>query len=583
MAHEGQQNPGTGLREVFDILAKEPQERLLSLTIQLGESPEDNIIHALCLIILHKEVQAIDKLQMLKDNYLANHLAEKWQMSGGKLEDFRVHCGHFQETPGESLASLARIFKCLHERRLCEPNQRNLAYQRALSTDGRKISSCENLEYDQLREEAKVVCGPEFEEWTCSPRDLKSGADYISHRSLSEENSTLKIANKSGSAYSLPSPLQASTSMPSYPTHLEISIPPTMPFQGDKATPETSGKSNTCSLPAPAPGQPQSSEEDQPQSNEAAQPEAKKDSTMDAAAEAESQKLGHHTSQNETPNQTTKPITGLKFSINTATNMYSPEVLIPNSMHECKGAEAEAEEEATFYAFVILHAPEDEAMAESLKDKIEEVSGCEGATFYEDFDIPGKSTLRSVEDAINNSAFTLLLFTRNFNTKLVEVKTDTALVNAINKKHKHNTVVPLMPRENCMPRDDLPMTLKAINPLYESRNFEKKIKKFLSPALIEKQKRIWTEEQKVKRQIERHDTLKQLNESKKQLIKEYLKTDIQMRENMNLLLKQNLVLGLPQQHQHGNIHIENANYVMIGNDSRMNVDHRGTDKEEDEL
>ncbi|XP_023261679.1 TIR domain-containing adapter molecule 1-like [Seriola lalandi dorsalis] len=579
MSHGGQGNQGTGLRDVFDILVKEPMERLLSLKIQLGETPEDNIIHALCLIILHKEAQALEKLQMLKNNYLAEHLAEKWRMSGGKLEDFRVHCGHFEEFTGESLAALARIFKVLHERKLCDPNLRNLAYQRALSTDSQRTSHLEDLEYDPLREEAKVVCGPEFEEWICSPRDLKSGSYHDPHRSLDEVNTTLKITDQSERAYSLPSPLQASSSMLSYPTHLEMSIPPTISFQGDKITPETSDKSDSCILFAP--GQPQSSEEPQPKSNELAQLEANKDSKM------ESRKCDHHIIQNMTPNTTTKPSTEPKFALPTATNTFVPKVPVPNEKHECK--DTEVEEEVVFYAFVILHAPEDVDMAESIKDKIEAVAGCTGATFSEDFAVPGKSTLRCVEDAINNSAFTLLLFTRNFNTQLVEMKTDTALVNSINKKYKHNTVVPLLPRENCMPREGIPLVVQRLNPLDEKRNFEKKIKKFLIPAHIERQKKIWTKGQEVNRQIERQDNLKQLNECQRQLIQECKKAELEERENLNLSLQQNLLLGPEQgggggmarwQQQPGHIHITNANYVMVGNDSKMNVDHRGhTDKD----
>ncbi|GLD58576.1 TIR domain-containing adapter molecule 1-like protein [Lates japonicus] len=447
MSHEGEENQGTGLRDVFEILVKEPKERLQSLTILLGESPEDNIIHALCLIILQREAQALNKLQTLKDNYLANHVAERWQMSGGKLEDFRVRCGQSQEFTGESLAALARIFKVLTERRLCEPHLRNLAYQRALSTDFQKTSNCEDLEYDQLREEAKVVCGPQVEEWFCSP-DLKSGSYHL-NSSMENIHLTFKITDDSQRADNLPSPLQASSSMPSYPTHLEISIPPTVSYQGDKVTPETSDKAKS--------GQSQRSEEPQPKSNEPALPEAKKDSKMECRT------------LDETPKQTTKPSTEPKFAL-------------PTAAMASKVSGAEEEEEEIFYAFVILHAPEDGDMAERIKEKLESVACCDGATFADDFAIPGKSTLKSVEDAINNSAFTLLLLTCNFSTRMEEVETDSALINSINKKYKHNTVVPLLPRENCMPKQDIPMILRTINPLEENKHFDKKAKQLYEPS-----------------------------------------------------------------------------------------------------
>ncbi|XP_040912107.1 TIR domain-containing adapter molecule 1 [Toxotes jaculatrix] len=583
MTHEGQENQGTGLKDVFDILVKESPERLLSLTIQLGESPEDNIINALCLIILQREAQALNKLQMLKDNYLANHLAERWKMSGGKLGDFAVQCGHFQEFTGESLTLLARIFKVLSERRLCDPLLRNLAYQKALSSDSQKTSSIEDLEYDQLREEAKVVCGPQFEEWSCSSRDLKSGSHHETHRSLDEGKTTLKIPDKSGRVHSLPSALQSSSSMPSYPTHLEISIPPTASFQGDKISPETSDKSKPNSCVLLAPGQSPSSEESQPKSNEPTLLEAKVDA-------AECKKDGH-VAQNETPSQNIKPSSEPKFALPTATNSFVPKVSIPNEIHESKGTEEE-----TFYAFVIMHAAEDADMAESMREKLERVTGYQGATFCDDFAIPGKSTLRCVEDAINSSAYTILLLTRNFNTRMEEMKTDSALINSITKKHKYNTVIPLLPQENAMPKQSLPLVLQTMNPLDESRNFEKKIKMFLRPAKIEEQKRIWAEEQRMKSQVERQDELKRLNQRTKELIQECKKTQSLERESLDLLMTQKLVLNpnMPPgqeggdgrsmwQQQPQNIHIENAKYIMIGNDSQMTVDYCGATNKDDSL
>lgn len=585
MSHGVQENQGTGPRDVFDILVKATPERLLSLTLQLGESPEDNIIHALCLIVLQREVQALNKLQMLRDNYLAKHLAEKWQISGGKLEDFGIQCGHFQEFTGESLAVLARIFKVLSEQRLCDPLLRNLAYKRALSSDSQKTNNCEDLEYDELREEAKVVCGPQCAEWIGSSIDLKVGSYCDLQSSQDEGNTTLKDTlsqDQSGRAHYLPSPLQVSSLMPSYPTHLEISIPPTASFEDDKRTPETSDKSK---LNAPAlhvseseaknaPGQSQTSDEPQPKSNEPPMFGANK-------------QLGGLIAQNDQAQTTTEP----KFALPTATNIVLPKMPVPNEMHG--STSAEEEEDAIFYAFVILHAPEDAEMAESMREKVEKVTGSEGATFSEDFAIPGKSTLRCVEDAIDNSAFTLLLLTCNFNTRMLEMKTNSALINSINKTHKCNTVIPLLPRVNCMPRQSIPLVLQTIVPLDEKKNFDRKLQRFLSPANIKKQRTAWTKEQTLKMQIERQERLKHLNQHQKQLIKESKTVQLLERENLNLLMAQRLLLGpgIPPEQDGGegrawwqqqpNIHIENAKYIMIGNDSQMTVDIQGgTDKDD---
>lgn len=578
MSHQGQDNPGTGLRDVFDILVKAPPERLQSLTVQLGESPEDNIIHALCLVVLQREAQALNKFQMQGENRLANHLAEKLQMGGGNSEEFRDHCGDLQELTGETLAMLARIFKVLSEQRLCDPLLRNLAYQRALSTNGQKTSSHENLEFDQLREEAKDVCGPQFVEWM-------STFYYDPHRSLDERNTTLKVTlhchDQLARAHSLPTPLQACSSEPSYPTHLEISIPPTISFQEDKRIPETPDepKLNTPILllggceAKNAPEQSQTFEEPQSKSNEPTLFEAKKDSLIAAGFATERKESNSHTEKN------TKPSTEIKFSLPAAANIFLHKTPVSREIHESEGAEAE--EEATFYAFVILHAPQDADMAGNMKEKLEAVIGSEGAIFSDDFAIPGKSTLRCVEDAINNSAFTFLLLTRNFNTRMLEMKTNSALINSINKEHKYNTVIPLLPRENCMPRQNIPLVLLTLVPLEENKSFEKKIQKAMTPARIRQLKNIWTAEQRVKFQIERQVRLKQFNQSEKQLIQEYKRVQLLEEENRRL---QNLLLDHSEHHggdsqarwqQPANIHIENAQYIMIGNDSQMTVDTDG--------
>lgn len=537
MSHRGQENQGTGLRDVFDMLVKAPQERLLSLTFQLGESPEENTIHALSLLVLQRETQAMNKLQMLKDNCLAKYLAEKWQMSGGKLEDFATNCGHFQEFPGESLVLLARIFKVLSNQRLCEPYLRNLAYKRALSSYDQKANNCVNLEYNRLREEAKDVCGLEFVEWMSYPTDLNTGSDSDLYGSLGEGNSTLNVAvDQTERANSLPSPLQTSSSMPSYPSHLEISMPTTAPFQDGGSRPETSNSPVLRSRGLHA------SEATQLKSNEPPM------SGAEAVFTARGTSGGFPTSP---PNLT----------LPSSTNAFPPKVPDVNKMHDISGAE-EDEEEDKFYAFVIFHALEDADVAQSMREKLEMLIGNEGATFSEDFAMPGKSTLRCVEDAINNTAFTLLLLTRNFNTRLLDIKTDSALINSINKKHKHNTVIPLMPQENCMPKESLPTVLQAIIPLDE-KNFERKSKKVLSPAQIEKQRKLWSEEQLVKKQIEKQERLKQSNQQQMRLI-----TESKTAESLEKLARL-MAAPLPQQ---PNIHIENAKYIMIGNDSQMTVD-----------
>lgn len=387
------------------------------------------------------------------------------------------------------------------------------------------------------------------------------------------------------SARSLPSPLQVSSSIPSYPTHLEISTPPTASFRDDKRTPEKPHESKLNT--AVRHGQPQTSEG--PPLNGPPLFGAKKPSTMDETFLAESSKPGCLSA----PTQTT----GASVSISAAKDIVQPKMPIAMDSNS-----PEEEDEEIFFPFVILHAPEDIEMAESMREKLEKVIGeGEGATFSGDFATPGKSTLTCVEDAINNSAFTILLLTSNFNNHMQEIETNSALINSINKMHKYNTVIPLLPRENCIPRQSMPLVLQTIVPLQENRNFERNLRRALSPAMIKRQRTIWTSEQLVKKQIERQERLKQLNQHDKQLIKEYETATLLEKENLRLLMQQKLILrpDMLLEHEGGgvrpccqkqpNIHIENANYIMIGNDSKMTVDLGGgaeiddsADKEEEQ-
>lgn len=541
MSHAGGEDGGTGLGDAFDILLKAPPERLFSVVLQLRDSAEDVMVQALCLIVLQRREQALEKLQTLGGNPLAKHLAESGRASS-KLDDFGAHCGRFREQSGECLSSLARIFKVLSEQRLCEVSLRNLAYRRALSSDSFKTSSGGSLEYRRFVEEAKAVCGPQCAARTCSSADLKSGCSSEPNASLNEESATFQeLQDESSSALS---PLQESPSEASYPSHLEISLPPTVSFQGVERAPEASGSST------PSPSVLLTEHEAKSEQSPLPEPEYKSNESSLFRADKDSKTDGTLKSVNESPNQPSTATSTLPSPLNISLPKI-PVLKIPHGPEE---------EEEIFYAFVILHAPEDEELAERMKEKLEAVVGSEGATFSDGFAIPGKSTLKCVEDAVENSAYTFLLLTTNFNTKMLEVKTNMALINSIKNEHKFNTVIPLLPEDNCMQR--IPLVLQTLVPLVEKKKgFQRKLQKALSPTSIQTQRRIWAKEQAVKR-------LSRLSWEA---------------ANLSLYTEQHH-LGSRMALEHGggnnglqwppppNIHIENAKYILIGNDSTMTVD-----------
>lgn len=535
MSQSGQENQGTGPRDVFDILVKTPTERLHSLTLQLSESPEGNVVRVLCLIALQREGQALSKLHTLGDSCLSKHLNDTCVMSQGNLEEFAVHFGNFNGFTLESSVLLARVFKVLSEQQLCDPHLRDRAYQRALSKNDQASN---RLGYEQLREEAMAACGPQFAEWMCS---CVRGLDSLCVLDSSQDEEGALSKHKSGSTHSMPTSLHTNSSMLSYPTHLEISTPPTALFQEDKGTLETPNTSEAEASVLLV------SKVDLKNASEPCQMSGEPLTSSQFAAD----RLVSPSFPGSTP--TTGPSWHTPCGTCVPTN---------TSAAAASSCVEEEEEEAIFYAFVIMHAPEDADVADCVREKVEKVIRCKGATFSDDFHTPGKSTLRCVEDAINNTAFTFLLLTRNFTTRMVELETNTALINSLGKKHKWNTVIPILPMENCMPKQEIPLVLQTIVPLEESKNFERKLSKSLTLAKIKRQEKIWMEEQRLKIQKAQLQHQKQLKHCEK----------VQRPEKKSL--GQTILLGEDSRalwQMHPNIHIANANYIMIGNDSQMTV------------
>ncbi|XP_077472064.1 TIR domain-containing adapter molecule 1 [Stigmatopora argus] len=535
---QNEQYEGTGLGDVYEILASVPSERILSLTFQLEQSPEDNIINALCLIILHKEEKALEILHMLGDNDLAKHLAEIWRESGCKLEDFAQLCGKSGHLTGESLATLARVFKILSEHRLCDQLLRNQAYKRALSSHSEKS---DDLLYNQLEEEAKDLCGPQLAVWMCSTRNLQSGS-Y-------DETQNSQLGGVTTQNSGLSSLLESSSSEPSYPSHLEISLPSTISYKEDKIIPDALEdlEQNDSNPPE------QSHLLSQAPSSQAPEAEEAKMAAASETEDGEPHKRGFHQTEEPCDQNPTPTSPSLPFS----SNQDCPTRTTPHRAH----LSSEEDDEVVFYSFVIFHALEDSEMAESMKDKLESIIDEGQGAIFSDLEVPGKSTPKCIEDAINNSAFTVLLLTQNFKTRMLEWKTDSALINSINKQHKYNTVIPLLPKENAMTRHDLPVVLQTFVPLQENKRFEDKIKRALSPAKINRQRRIWLEERR------RHQRgLPQGSVA-------------HMLGNLNFSGSVDFSNAASVFGQQGNIHIENANYVMIGNDSQMTVDHCGVGRE----
>uniref|UniRef100_A0A672PEC0 TIR domain-containing protein n=1 Tax=Sinocyclocheilus grahami TaxID=75366 RepID=A0A672PEC0_SINGR len=168
---------------------------------------------------------------------------------------------------------------------------------------------------------------------------------------------------------------------------------------------------------------------------------------------------------------------------------------------------SQSDVEETFYDFVILHEAEDADEAQRLKDKLERIISGVGATFSDDFAQPGRSTLRCMEDAIENLAFTLLLLTQNFISNHSATSADSAIVNSLENRHKMNSVIPLLPRKNCLLRKSFPLVLQTKVPLDKSRRmFEHNAQKAIATEKVATQKKIWMIKQHRKKLVEEQRT-----------------------------------------------------------------------------
>lgn len=498
---------GTELVDAFRILSDVPQERLLSLTFKLGSSPAERITHAMSLISLGKGTEALDKLHTLEGNSIAKQLSEMVNMCGVSLNDFRVNQ---TQLPKDNLLDLARIFKLFAEERLCEAFLRDCAYKRALKAcrheTGTSTQALEYTHWEQLKEEARKVCGPHIEDAIqdiVSSNNLPSRGYFPPSRELSTALQTLSSSNP---PKSLPSSLKTYDSEDSLPSHLEISVPSKAPCEVNIYT----------SPPTVTPNQLKSPTCDCLENTDKVESKYVKDKTRD-----------HKTNV--------------------------------------------VEEEVMFYSFVILHAEEDMDLADRLKDKLESLEIGLGATFSQDFAIPGCHTLTCIDNAIDNSAFTILLLTSNFNTRLLEFKTNSALMNSINYQHKYNTVIPFHPKENCLLKERMPKILQSLVPLREDKDFEKRAKKAINPAMIRRQKQVWEKEQMVKEQERRNEKLRLDLKLQTDMIREREEADkLQQKWNPNLPFDK-----LNTQHSlttpGTNISINNASCIIIGNNSHMTV------------
>ncbi|NWV07942.1 TCAM1 protein, partial [Ptilonorhynchus violaceus] len=154
---------------------------------------------------------------------------------------------------------------------------------------------------------------------------------------------------------------------------------------------------------------------------------------------------------------------------------------------------------AKFFTFVVLHASEDEIVAHRVKNLLESTGVSNGATLSEDFFIAGRSHMTCFQEAMENSAFMILLLTKNFPCNLCLFQTDTALMQSILDPSKHNSVIPFLPKENALERSQIPRMLSGLVILNESSPlFSRTVQNTFNPKTIREKKALWDQMQRRK-------------------------------------------------------------------------------------
>ncbi|PKU34580.1 perilipin-3- hypothetical protein [Limosa lapponica baueri] len=157
--------------------------------------------------------------------------------------------------------------------------------------------------------------------------------------------------------------------------------------------------------------------------------------------------------------------------------------------------------DSKFFTFVVLHASEDESVAHRVKNLLEKMGVPNGATLSEDFFIAGRSHLTCFQDAMENSAFIILLLTKNFPCNLCIFQTNTALMESILNPSKRDSVIPFVPKENPLERSQLPSTLSGLMPLDEnSPVFSRTVQNTFTSSRIGNRKAMWDRMQRKKLQ-----------------------------------------------------------------------------------
>ncbi|NXQ93998.1 TCAM1 protein, partial [Sagittarius serpentarius] len=612
MAQSAELQPS--FEDVFNILSRIPQDKLLSLKYKLKHlisGPSSKLLQAMVLLTLGQEVDARICLDALGDNRAAQYVHQTRLGATGTQEDGE----DFQppQLDAGAVALLAQIYSVLAEEKLCSHEAMDKACQAATKacnaskeTQGDTLNSIPPE--DQEKHDSAVGMGP-GDRFQTLRSDAGIGFHQMANPNYMARSSPVRIG---GNSYVSGPRTLCSLGSPSFTSCFEISASPTVVFhtqppshervpqpsrlregstssagQPDRdrqshGPQETSWASRTNShprqdtgaqvprpekvlqvsscrptLPIPETQMPTMGGVNQPvessdvSSTAAAEPHAPKENT-DKKQDEKQLSTGlpdsratvdtgpAHMSMEDSYVPAAIPFTSASASISTCSlppptysfstlprplqgapsNLSypsplhsSPSPTWPPPLQTVEPVPTSEPDGRKFYTFVVLHASEDEIVAHRVKDLLENMGVPNGATLCEDFFIAGRSHLTCFQDAMENSAFIILLLTKNFPCDLCMFQTNTALMESILKPSKRDSVIPFVPKENPLERSQIPSTLGGLMPLDEnSPGFSRTVQNTFTTSRINERKVMWDLMQRRKLQLyqEQYQTLQNL-------------------------------------------------------------------------
>ncbi|XP_030073778.1 TIR domain-containing adapter molecule 1 [Microcaecilia unicolor] len=542
-------------KNICNVLNKTPKKKLLSLQDKLNSMRSSTkyvkLLQAMILNTLGQDDEAQVALTTLDTDQVAPHISNKIQHS-----EWHQNYGSNSVAPHQNpdvLITVARIYTLLVKENLCAESARNRAYQVAIEAS----KSGDKFSLQNLLSESLQACGVHSFNSTGfnEPLTLKSIPNVTAPTSPLSIPSNRR--RNEGCAPTALGSLHSFSNMASFSSNLEISQSPTAEFlsRPTQCSNNHIEPSKLCQDNIHGPVQHRVGEDDLGVQNANEEDEAVQEPSMPTTHNSQESEVscsypstgpGSETSVPQTsycfPIECTDPsstsqhvmltdepengsgqrtdVTSVGVSSSTEIAQSSPSSTVPpadnNStlQHNIDSKPISSatplltetvDSESTFFSFVVLHAKGDEAIAIKVRDTLKNFGIPDGTTYCEEFEMPGYSPLTCIEDAVDNSAFTILLLTSHFVSRWARLQTNTVLMNSINKKHKFNSVIPFLPKED--PLKEIPMVLNSIVPLNEKLpTFLRTARKTFNPYRIQQMKENWKQEQAV-RELKRRNKI----------------------------------------------------------------------------